>query len=87
MSLNPLGALTEYKKTLQVRFFYSGDPVVILPSLTCSTQSVWLRNALSLARHWQTHLPDAVADNTSLLNQVHVQYQRGIGGSTVEEPT
>ncbi len=35
---------------------------------------------------WQTHLPDATADNTSLLNQAHVQYQRGTGGSTVEKP-
>ncbi len=35
---------------------------------------------------WQTHLPEAAADNTSLLNQAHVQYQSGTGGSTVEKP-
>jgi hypothetical protein len=40
----------------------------------------------SLARHWQTHLPDAMADNTSLLNQAHVQYQSSTGGSTVKKP-
>jgi hypothetical protein len=38
----------------------------------------------------QTHLPDATADSTrysiSLLNQAHVQYQSGTGGSTVEKP-
>jgi hypothetical protein len=28
----------------------------------------------------------AIADNTSLLNQAHVQYQSGTGGSTVEKP-
>ncbi len=43
-------------------------------------QSAWLRNARSLARHWQTHLPDTMADNTSLLNQ------SGTGGSTLEKP-
>jgi hypothetical protein len=26
------------------------------------------------------------ADDTSLLNQAHVQYQSGTGGSTVEKP-
>jgi hypothetical protein len=35
---------------------------------------------------WQTHLPNAKADDTCLLNQAHVQYQRGTGGSTVEKP-
>ncbi len=35
---------------------------------------------------WQTHLPDATADNTSLLNQAHVLYQHSTGGSTVEKP-
>jgi hypothetical protein len=65
-----------------VRSFYSGDPDVI----TGSCQSVWLRNTRSLARHWQTHLSDDKADSTSLLNQAHVQYQSGIGGSTAEKP-
>ncbi len=40
----------------------------------------------SLAHHWQAHLPDATADDTSLLNQAHVQYLHGTGGSTVEKP-
>jgi hypothetical protein len=35
---------------------------------------------------WQTHLPDATTYSTSLLNQAHVQYQNGTGGSTVEKP-
>jgi hypothetical protein len=35
---------------------------------------------------WQTHLPDATADNTSLLNQAHVQYHLSTGWSTVEKP-
>ncbi len=74
-----LGALTEDGKTLRVRSFYSGDSNVILSCLKCSTQYVWLLNARRLERHWQTHLlmGDATADNTSLLIQVHVQYQRG----------
>jgi hypothetical protein len=54
--------------------------------LTCSTQSVWLRNARSLACRWQTRLPSAIADDTFLLNQAHAQYQLGIGRSTVEKP-
>jgi hypothetical protein len=81
-----LGALTEDGKTLGIRSFYSGDPDVILSCLTWSTQSVRLLNALNLALHWQTYFPDAMADNTSLLNQAHVQYQRGTEGSTVEKP-
>jgi hypothetical protein len=39
-----------------------------------------------LSTFWQTHLPDSTADSTSLLNQAHVQYQSGTGGSTVEKP-
>jgi hypothetical protein len=54
--------------------------------ITSSCQSVWLHNGHSLAWHWQTHLPDAMADNISRLNQAHVQYQNGTGGSTVEKP-
>ncbi len=34
---------------------------------------------------WQTDLPDATADSTSLLNQAHVQYQSGTGRSTVDK--
>ncbi len=45
-----------------------------------------LRNARRLARHWKTHFPNAMADNTSLLNQAHVQYQSTTEGSTVEKP-
>jgi hypothetical protein len=48
--------------------------------------SFWLRNIHSLACHWQTHLPDATADRTSLINQAHVQYQSGTGGKNVEKP-
>jgi hypothetical protein len=48
--------------------------------------SAWLCNARGLACHWQTHLPYTTADNTYLLNQAHVQYQSGTGGSTVEKP-
>ncbi len=77
-----LSALTKSGKTLGVRSVCSGDPDVI----TWSCQSVWLRNTRSLAHHWQTHLPDATADDTSLLNQAHVQYQSGTGGSTIEKP-
>ncbi len=73
-----LGALTKKWKDP----FYSGDPDMT----TWSCQSVWLRNTHSLARHWQTHLPDAMTDSTSLLNEVHVQCQSGTGGSTVEKP-
>jgi hypothetical protein len=87
MSLNPLYGgnsvrLTKSGKILGVKSFYSGDTDVI----TWSCQSVWLRNTRSLARHWQTHMPDATADITSLLNQAHVQYQSGTGGSTVDKP-
>ncbi len=62
------------------------NPDMIKTSLTCSTQLVWLLNACSLECQWQTYLPSATADNTSLLNQAHVQYQRSTGGSTVEKP-
>ncbi len=68
-------------KILGVRSFYRGDPDVI----TWSCQSVWLPNIGSLARLWQTHLPDTTADSTSLLNQAHVQYQCDTEGSTVEK--
>jgi hypothetical protein len=80
--------MTEDGKTLGVRSFHSGDPDVILSCLTWSTQSVRLLNARSLECHWQTHLlmGDTTADNTSLLNLAHVQYQRGTEGSTVEKP-
>ncbi len=57
-----------------------------MSSLTCRTQSVWLLNARSFERHWQTHLPNAKADDNSLLIQAQVQYQRGTEGSTVEKP-
>jgi hypothetical protein len=48
--------------------FYSGDPGVIMSCLICSTLSLWLwqRYAGSLARHWQTPLFGAMADNASL---------------------
>jgi hypothetical protein len=59
-----VGALTEGGKTLGVRSSYSGDPDMIKSCLTCSTQSVWLRNGRSLACYWQTHLTNAMADNT-----------------------
>jgi hypothetical protein len=80
-----LNAPSEGGKTLGIRSFYSGDPDV-MSCLTCKTQSVWMRNALNLALHWQTYFPDAMADNTSLLNQAHVQYQCSTEGSTVEKP-
>ncbi len=32
------------------------------------------------------HLPDAMEDSNSLLNQAHVHCQSGTGGSTVEKP-
>ncbi len=76
------GQLTKSGKTFGVRSFYTGVPDVI----TWLCQSVWLRYARSLACHWQTHLPNATADHTSLLNQTHVQYQSGTGGITVEKP-
>ncbi len=56
--------------------FHSGDPDMIIPC----TLSVWLCKAHILARQWQTH---ATADDTSLLNTAHVQYQLGNGESTV----
>jgi hypothetical protein len=77
-----LDALTKSGKTFGARSFYNGDTDVI----TWSCQSVRLRNSRSLARHWQTQLSDTTADSTSLLNQAHVQYQSGTGGSTVEKP-
>ncbi len=61
-----LGALNESGKTLGVRYFYSGDPDVmsehVAGVITLLSQSVWLRNTHSLARQWQTHLPDAKAE-------------------------
>ncbi len=70
--------------------------------ITWSCQSVWLRNARSLARHWQTRLPDATAElrNTRSLAR-HWQTnlpdatslhpgavpQSGTGGSFVEKPS
>ncbi len=42
--------------------------------------------SLADSHAWQTHLPDATEYDTSLLNQAHVQYQSGSGGSTVEKP-
>ncbi len=90
MSLNPFVALTQSGKTLGVRTLLSGDPDVMCEHaagvIICSSQSVWLRNTGSLALHWQTHLPNATADNTSLLNQAHEQYQSSTGGSIVEKP-
>jgi hypothetical protein len=79
-----LGALNfKSEKALGVRSFYSGRNVISEHGAGC--QSAWLRNARSLARHWQTHLPDATADNNHLLNQAHVQYQScSTRGSTVE---
>jgi hypothetical protein len=80
-----LGALNfKSEKAFGVRSFYSDPNVMSEHGAGC--QSVWMRNARSLACHWQTHLPDAMADNTYLLNQAHVQYQSGTGGSTVEKP-
>jgi hypothetical protein len=63
-----LGALNfKSEKALGVRPFYSGPNVISEHGAGC--QSAWLRNARILARHWQTHLPDATADNNHLLNQ------------------
>ncbi len=42
--------------------------------------------SLADSRAWQAYMPDATADNTSLLNQAHVQYLGGTRGSTVEKP-
>jgi hypothetical protein len=54
--------------------FYIGDPDGIMCCLTCSTPSVWCS---SLARPQWTHLPDATADDTSLLpSAVPKQYWR-----------
>jgi hypothetical protein len=54
-----LGALNfKREKALWVRSFYSGPDV--MSEHVASWQSVWLRNTRSLARHWQTHLPDAI---------------------------
>jgi len=78
--------MTEGGKTHWVRSSYSGGSNVIMSCLTCSTQSVWLRNTRSVACQWQTRLPNAIADNTFLLNQPYAQHQLGIGGSTVEKP-
>jgi hypothetical protein len=50
----------------------------------CVTLTVGMSWTYSLA--WQTHLPDATADRTSLLNQDHVQYQNSTEGSTAEKP-
>ncbi len=80
-----LGALNfKSEKALGVRSFYCGPNVMSEHAAGC--QFVQLRNTRSLARHWQTHLPYATADNTYLLNQAHVQYQRGTGGTSVEKP-
>ncbi len=91
-----LGALTKSGKTLEVRSFYSGNTEVMFEHaagmIRWSCQSVWLHNmrieqlgtSLADSLAWQTHFPDTTADNTSLQNQDHVQYQSGNGGSTVE---
>ncbi len=78
-----LGALNfKSEKALGVRSFYSGP--IVMSEHEGGCPSVWMRNARSLACHLQTHLPDTMADNTYLLNQAHVLYQSGTGGSTVE---
>ncbi len=48
--------------------------------ITWSCQSVWLCNTRSLARHWQTHLPDATSLHPGAVPQ------RGTRGSYVEKP-
>ncbi len=48
--------------------------------------SLQLGTSMADSLTWQTHLPDSPADNTSLLNQAHGQYQYGTGGSPVEKP-
>jgi hypothetical protein len=35
---------------------------------------------------WQNNLPDAIADDTSLLHQACVEYKHGTGASTEEKP-
>jgi hypothetical protein len=59
---------------------------MIMACLTYNTRPVWLRISRSLVCQRQTKLPDTIADNTTQLNQAHVQYLRGTGGSTVEKP-
>jgi hypothetical protein len=62
-----LSALTKSGKTLGVRSFYSGDLDAMF-EYVAGVIAVFLRNShRSLARHWQNHLPEATADNTSLL--------------------
>jgi hypothetical protein len=50
-----------------------------------SVYGIAASQARSLKRHWQTPLPDTKADNISLLNHTHVQYQSSTEESTVEK--
>jgi hypothetical protein len=55
-------------KILEVRSFHSGNPGMSMSCLTCTQclSSCGYAMAGNLTCHWQTHLPDAIADNTSL---------------------
>jgi hypothetical protein len=79
---NQPGALAESGKSLGVRSFYSGDPDV-----TCSTLSSYscaMHTVLADPLTWQTHLPNAMADNASLYpNAVLMRYWRELH---VEKP-
>ncbi len=82
-----LGALTESERSLG-----SGLSTVVTP--TWSHVHVSLYSCVTLAAWHSTgrrtfladSLASALADDTSLLHQAHVQYQSGTGGSTVEKP-
>jgi hypothetical protein len=75
-----LGALTIVGRPLG-----SGLPAVVTLTWSCHWCSQF-GTSLADSHAWQAHLPDATADNTSLLNQPHVQYQHGALGTTVEKP-
>jgi hypothetical protein len=58
----------------------------MIMSVYLAAYRLQLGTSLTDSLAWQTHLPDATADESSQLNQAHVQCQRGTGGSTIKRP-
>jgi len=79
-----LGVLTEGGRLL-----WSGLSTLVTPMWSCHALHVahclWLRNARSMARHWQTHLPNARADDTSLYPCVPWRYWTELWGEACRD--
>jgi hypothetical protein len=67
-----LCALNKVKRYLGAGLSTVVNPNVIISCLACNTLSVWLCNACSLARHWQTHFPGRL---TCLMPLLYTQVQ------------